>query len=396
MAIVKIFLVIILAGIITVQSVIALELYSNPQVYEKKVEGVRVVKTSDKSELDLEIEAIQNIEKAVKPVEDLYITGWIPDWDIPDGITSIQNSDNFDSISPVWFLVNNNGSLKKTAYTNGPAMLALVVEKKLKLYPTISLFNRDTLSEVLNSKENRTRHISEIMQNVIAYDYDGIDIDYEEVYLKDKKLFFDFLEELSIKLHTEGKKLIFSPLAKWGDHLELTGTKMVFDYKRIADLVDEFRIQGYGYTVARTQRIAPIGPLPWLEDVIRYAIKEGVPREKIVLGIHTYAYDWSERPTATVLDYYKKSELQPFIEGLEDGDAYYFKSVESVMSKYDFTYKFNDLWGEAVGTYIYQDKPRTVVFPTDDSLKLRKQLAADYGLKGIAYWRIGDEGNLKL
>lgn len=34
---------------------------------------------------------------------------------------------------------------------------------------------------------------------------------------------------------------------------------------------------------------------------------------------------------------------------------------------------------------------RTIVYPNERSINDRKQLAADYGIKGVVYWRLGDE-----
>ncbi|MBE0573830.1 hypothetical protein IH575_02930, partial [Candidatus Dojkabacteria bacterium] len=53
-------------------------------------------------------------------------------------------------------------------------------------------------------------------------------------------------------------------------------------------------------------------------------------------------------------------------------------------------------WGEMMGEYDYGGVTRVVVWPNNESIQLRKQLAADYGIKGIAYWRLGDEGSLQL
>jgi spore germination protein YaaH len=394
----KISLVVLLVILIASQSYLFFQIYNTPQVNLKIIEKRQDIKISNRTELELEVDEIRKVAKSPISIDDLYITGWIPDWDIPDGLVTVKNNSGlFDSISPVWFLVNSDGSLKKTSYTNGPALISHIQENNIELIPTISLFDREIFSSVLNNTENYNRHITQILDNVDKFEYDGIDLDYEEVFLKDKTLFFRLLEDLSKEMKSRNKKLVFSPLAKWADNIEYVGTKMVFDYKRISDYVDEIRIQGYGFTIANDSQIAPIGPINWLEDVLRYSIKIGVPREKIVLGIHTYAYDWSERPMATSIDYYNENRsIQLPIEGLPPADAYYGKALDGVISKYNLQYDFNEEWAEAVGTYMYEGKPRTVIFPTAESIALRKKLAADYGIKGIAYWRVGDEGTLQL
>ena len=55
--------------------------------------------------------------------------------------------------------------------------------------------------------------------------------------------------------------------------------------------------------------------------------------------------------------------------------------------------EFRSDWGEAIGRYDYKGQQRVVVYANDQSIELRKQLAKDYGIKGVSYWRIGGEGN---
>lgn len=351
-----------------------------------------------------EREQLDNISKSPKSVSDLFVTGWIPDWDIPDGLASIRaHVNNFDGISPVYWWVNSDGTLQTTSYTNNVSLNTFANQNNIELIPTITLFDADILSDILNNRTYFETHIDEIVNAVVRNRYIGIDIDYESIYLEDKELFFDFLEELSLELAREEKKLVFSVLPKWGDdvvYATLPQTRKSQDYKRIANLVDEFRIMSYEYSSRNSLQIGPIAPLAWMEDTIRYAILQGVPREKIVLGIHTYFYDHSERPLATQISYY------PFYNpgGSDDIDealGNYNQVIDELIagtlndSYSRLTVTFNREWGEAIGTYESEEAGiRTVVFPNQESIDLRKQLAADYGLKGVAYWRVGDEGSL--
>lgn len=387
-----------LLGLIILQTPVFLAAVLYLPNHTRYVTATTEVKFSSRSDKDIEFEQINSVEKQTKDTNDLFVTGWIPDYDIPDGLNVVkEQKDNFDSISPVWFWVNENGSLQKNGYTNGKEFIAFTNQNNIELIPTITLFDHEILNKVLNSDENFNRHINEIVKNVVDNQYDGIDLDYESTYLKDKDKFFDFLEELSSQLHALDKKLVFTVLSKWGDLVEynsLPQTRLTQDYKRISDLVDEFRIMTYDFYGAGSVKAGPIAPLEWMEFVIKYAIYTGVPREKIVLGVHTYAYDWTERDIATniVVD----NEFKVGLFGNSDpADAYFYKDVEKVKNQYNLTENFNDKWGEAIGEYTFENQKRIVVYPTQKSFELRKELAAEYGLKGVAYWRVGDSGSLK-
>ncbi|MFS8131430.1 MAG: glycosyl hydrolase family 18 protein [Candidatus Dojkabacteria bacterium] len=358
------------------------------------------VYVSSETEADLEYQQLDSINKQPKNLSDVYVTGWIPDWDIPNGLSTLKDQVSiFKGVSPVWFYLEDDGSLKETPYSNGPDLTDFASSKNLDLVPSIALFDAATISKVLNDEVLFNKHIDNIVNMAVDNNYKGIDLDYESVYLSDKTLFFNFLKTLSQRLKDKGKLLSFTVLPKWGDQIDyptLPQTRRVEDYKRISDLVDEFRIMTYDFFGRSSSQAGPVAPLKWMEYVLKYAIKDGVPRDKILLGIPTYSYDWTERPLAPddidVINWY--GNLTP--NTLENGVAYFNKQVNQVRSNYTLTEKFNSVWGEVVGTYNYKGENRIIVFPNEDSLKLRKQLAADYGIKGITYWRIGGEDGLKL
>lgn len=386
--------------LITTEVIVSAYLYANPITERRTEEKINKIYNSSKSDVELEYEALDKVQKQPKSIDELFVTGWIPDWDIPDGLKTLQaNVGTFDGVSPVWFYLEADGTLKETPFTNGPALTDQVEKDNLELIPSIALFDAETLSSVLRSPENTDRHINTILDYAVENDYDGIDLDYESTFLADKELFYSFIEKLSKKLKQNGKKLIFTALPKWGDFITyptLPQTRRVQEYKRLADLVDEFRIMTYDFYGRSSEKAGPVAPLEWMEYTIKYAIHVGIPREKIILGVPTYSYDWGDRELAPtdvdIINWYGNLTANP----LEEGVAYFNSQVNLVRSRYTLIETFNDKWGDAIGTYDYKGQKRTIVFPTEKSFELRKQLAADYGLKGIAYWRLGDEDGLKL
>ncbi len=391
-------LIILLAVTITI-GVVTYYLYTNPQITYSYQNSITKIYSSNKSEKEIEQEILLKIEKQPKDISQLKVTGWIPDWDLSDGYeTLVSQSNRFYSISPFWLIPDNDGTIKEVVNVVNPEIINYTSNNNIKLIPTIPLFDHDILSSILNNEENLNRHINEILERVDLYNYDGIDLDYESTKLEDRGLFFNFLEILSRELKSRGKILSFTVMPKWGDKIyypSLPQTRLIQDYKRIGELVDEFRLMTYDFNGKASLEASPIAPLEWIERVIQYAIYSGVPRDKIYLGVHTYAYDWSKRPTLENVDLINwYGNLLP-IKDLPEASAYYFASVESVIRDYSMSYTYNTNWGEAIGEYVYNGEDRIVVFPNQQSIDDRKKLASDYGIAGIAVWRIGDEGSLK-
>lgn len=345
-----------------------------------------------------EVEKLKNIPKNPKTPAELKIMGWIPDWDLADGFTTLKQY-NFNSVSPFWLLPQEDGSIKEVLNKVNPEIISYADQNNIELIPTIPLFDGNIFSTIFNDEARYQKFINEVISRVDKYNYDGIDLDFEEIKLEDKEIFFKFLKEITQKVHERNKLVSFTVLPQWSNEISYIGhpqTRAVQDYLEISTIVDEFRIMTYDYYGRNSIKAGPVAPLEWMERVIQYAIFSGVPREKIVLGIPTYLYDWSDREIATQINLSGDEIGLGSLLGLEPGEAYYGSGLQKVVNNYNFQSTFNSDWGEAIGRYEYQGKSRIVVFPTNESILLRKELAAEYGVKGIAYWRLGDEGELKL
>lgn len=354
--------------------------------------------TSEKTAIDLEFEKLGGVEEINNKVEDLYISGWIPEWGISSGLQTITNNEGlFDSVSPIWFFLNPDGSLKPTTQTNGENQIKFFNENSIELIPSLQEFNANNLSLILNSEENTNRLISEIIQEAKLNNYGGIDLDIESTKLQDKELFFSFLEKLGSELDKINKKLVFTALPKYTDLFYTSSFKQtlrVQDYARIGEIVDELRIMTYEFTDIRSE-IGPVQPLAWQEAVIQYSILQGVPREKLVLGVATYSYDWESGAMTESIDL--KVESQPnTLESFQAGVSLLGNDIKKIKDNYEFTEEFNTEWGEMILKYTFKGTPRIVIYPTSQSIQERKELAARYGIKGIAYWKLGSEGDLKL
>lgn len=390
----RLIIVLILLIVSSTLSYFAYTKYINPNTVNVEKINEITIYTSNKTPLELEIEEIRKIKKEPKSINSLSFSGWIPDWDMVDGFNTLKKNPNIKSVSPFWFDLNEDGSLKTTPYTNWKEFITYTQNNSIELVPSITSFDRDKLTKVLNSNENTDRFIKQVIDNVIENNYDGIDLDFEHIYINDQKLLLDLVKRLNSELESINKVLHFSLLSKWSDLVPYGQTKASLDYKALEPYLDELKIQGYGYSIAQDP-IGPIGPLIWLEDIIRYVIKIGIPREKIVLGIHTYTMDWSVRETINYqLDYFGGQFFTGFSGG--DGVAYYGTGVKRLLSNYSVKEDYVESWGEVIGRYNFNGQERAAVYPNDRSIEDRKKLTSEYGIKGISYWRLGDEGDLKL
>lgn len=316
---------------------------------------------------------------------------WIPDWGMNEGIESIRKDPKkWDTISPVWFVPNKNGTLDKKPTLNSPTLLKLLKDNKIKLVPTISTFDADVVKEILN--KNFNKHIDEIVRLVEKNGYDGIDLDYESTYEDDKTLLLQFVTKLADELHKKGKILSFTALPKIDDrriYAFLPQTHVAQDWKGIGAVVDEFRIMAYDFTGQGSLQPGPLSPVQWNETLIRYALAQ-MPREKIVLALPLYSHGWPKPKSANLAGSNNDKSLSSGEQ--KNTISLQHDSIDYVKSHSSYYKEQYDPWTKEVrAEFKYNGVERVMYYLDKQSVDNRIKLAERYGIKGICYWRIGGE-----
>lgn len=303
--------------------------------------------------------------------QEIKYTGWIPDWAIDSGIKSlIENVDKFDSISPVFYEIDNNGEIK-SKIKRLDSITEISTLYKIKLIPTISSFSADGISKLLQNFEKFNEFI---LAEVDSKNYNGIDLNYELIYLKDKDKFFEHIKQLKKELEKRNKFLYVTVLSKWGDNINYSfapQTRSVHDYIKIGEIADKVRIMTYDYTSQSSTIPGPIAPIKWIEQVLIYATNRINP-SKISLGIHLYGYVWTKtQDKATALNYRQIAQLK---NNLSTAETFYSEVTKESIIKYvtDGNFYFG-----------YYSSP--------ESIKDRLNLASKYGIKEVSFWRLGDD-----
>lgn len=316
----------------------------------------------------------------------LQQAGWIPPWDYKNGLESLNRFESqFNSVSPVTFQINNDGSLTQRLDPNLADLKKIAREKDVKIIPTISNFDSNMMKNIFDSPENTQRHINSIIEVVRKYQYDGIDLDYESLQPSNKDHFLDFVKTLSTELKKDNKILSVTVLPKWGEDVVYTafpGTRNVQDWEIIGQWADEVRIMAYDFTPVSSSTEGPIAPISWVENILEYAV-EKIPREKIWLGTHLYSYEWV-MPTRDS----KEMKVRT--------NSYTYNVVKSRILIHDYVdVKYNDEYEEGYAEYNCLENYFCILFyATPESVQKRKEIAQKYEIAGVTYWRFGGEGEL--
>ncbi|MBE3576474.1 MAG: hypothetical protein IMX00_02075 [Limnochordales bacterium] len=291
-----------------------------------------------------------------------YQKGWT---DLDQGLPALQaHHKHIDILSPFWYTIESDGKIVSRDIED--AVLQFAREKKLPLHP---LFNKGEGTGMLTDPAVRDRVARGITDIVEKMGYAGVNIDLQPLTPDLADELSDLVGKIARRLHPQGKMVSVSVLPRVGVPEELGGA---YDYRSLARVSDFLVMLAYDRHTAPGTMPGPVAPLEWVEENIRYALNHGVPAHKLVLGIATYGYDWSD------------STPQGRSVGLKEAVTRAKQSGADI--------RFDEKTRSLVFTYYPgQNLPRHVWFEGGDTAMEKAALARKYRLYGVGVWRVGYE-----
>ncbi len=119
---------------------------------------------------------------AVHPKTGRYIAAWLPDSFSGENRKSFEeNADIIDEVSPFWYTPTAGGGLQFGTDARDNTLVELAHSKNVLVMPSVhNVMNGvDPVPALLRNPEARRIQIRNIVNEVLAYNYDGFDIDYE-------------------------------------------------------------------------------------------------------------------------------------------------------------------------------------------------------------------------
>lgn len=292
-------------------------------------------------------------------------------WDYTYG--KVKNVDNImsipgvNTISPTWFsIIDEDGKI----YDKGSREYVAKYRKiGYDIWPLIdNSFDPDQTHEILKLSSKREKIINELLEIYVDYGFQGINIDFENVYLKDKDLLTQFVRELY-------------PLFKANNmtvSMDVTGIStsenwsLSFDRARLKDTTDYLVLMAYDQHWASSPIAGSVAEYSWVERSLK-RVFELIPREKLILAVPFYTRLWT----------------------LEDEKISSQAISMDVANKFIESNKINLTWDDNAGQYfgeITKDNKLMKIWLEDaKSLEYKASLIHKYDLAGIASWRKGFE-----
>lgn len=297
-----------------------------------------------------------------------------------------SSSKGITTVSPTWFSLcdaeGNFSSLSSSSYINRAHHIGYEV------WALIDDFQADGngehyVNQVLPYTSKRENLINQLIAEVIQYDVDGINVDFEYISLDIAEDYIQFLRELSVKCRINGIVLSI-------DNYVPADYNLYYDRTEQGVLADYVIIMGYDEHNSSSTEAGPVASRTFVENGIVDTLSE-VPAEKVILGVPFYSRVWEETPEAyaeagseiiedSVRGNYALDTYADTMEGVED-------TIEAVGG--------NKFWLEEAGynyvEYEGGDSLYRIWVEDEQSIEVKMKLMQQYDLAGISCWALGQE-----
>ncbi|MEK9179836.1 MAG: glycosyl hydrolase family 18 protein [Patescibacteria group bacterium] len=252
--------------------------------------------------------------------------GWIPYWRSTTGTADVSpHLSALTSVMPFGYTMKTDGTLSDTANLSEEPWVSFIAAAraaKVRVIPTVMWGNGESIHRILSNTKTRIALEDEIANLVKENGFDGIDIDFEAKERETINYFSTFLKGLYARI---GNKWVYCtvearmPLEERylpGQVVPPDATDYANDYIALNNYCDRVEIMAYDQGIIdvrlnalRTPPYAPNADPEWVEALVRLAART-ISRNKLVLGIPTYGYEYTVTPLTDLS--YKYQRLWPF------------------------------------------------------------------------------------
>ena len=259
---------------------------------------------------------------------------------------------------------------------DGKVMPFLKGEKaQTEVFPLVNNFDPisnewrpEVTAQFLADPAARQRFRSELMTFLATDQYKGITLDIEAFPETSRKDFQALVQELHGDLHAKGMKL----------YVAVPVNDKEFDYKSIAAVSDGLILMNYDQHYPGGNP-GPVAGQDWFTKNLQEAIKV-IPKEKIVLAVANYGYDWAKKPGQ------KKGTPPEAVHNVSAQEAW----LEAQDADTDIV--FDDDAMNPHFAYSDESNVRHDVWFLDGVTALNQMRAAKaLGIDTFALWRLGSE-----
>ncbi|MED1203608.1 glycosyl hydrolase family 18 protein [Heyndrickxia acidicola] len=296
----------------------------------------------------------------------LITLGWLSG--TASSIEQLNDYENLDVVSPDFAVIDSNGHLKLDPQQNFSTMIETQGKKNWPRI-TMELDTKAANHVFLSNPAQQQQVIQSLYQAAIQQQWEGVNIDMENVDVRDRDLFSQFIENLSAVLH---KSHLILSVDIPPDQKEGENQLSPFDHADLAKTCDYLVFMGYDEHWSTDPIAGPVTSLNWLDENIKELIQTGIPSDKIILGLPSYTRLWESNAKGYIVN----------------NPAFAVGYVEKLMNENHHSLNWDSTLGEYYTSYDVNNIHYQVWLPSQKSYDLYLKLCSTYHLAGAAVWNL--------
>lgn len=309
---------------------------------------------------------------------------WYATGSEPSTRAFLAHADKISIVSPQVFDFDSLGNISGRV---DPRVVAAAREHHVQLVPLVMNpgFNQALMHHILVTPNARRHALESLVALCRNNHFDGIQFDIENVHVTDKDALTSFMRDAAAGLHGVNCSVSAAVVPRMSDDRGPTSYHQwifdnwrgVYDYKALADALDFISYMTYAqHTGGSTP--GPVAGYLWMEDCLKFALSQGVPPNKISLGIPSYSDHWFPSYNDTSGARMRGRDIS-------------YARVEELVNQFGLTPTWDDrekaytaAWSNAgVYEHLWIEDAR--------AFTAKEALARKYGLRGYSVWVLGLE-----
>ncbi|MEB3102139.1 glycosyl hydrolase family 18 protein [Ferviditalea candida] len=290
--------------------------------------------------------------------------------------SQISDMPGLNVISPTWFHLERNQkgdySIRNQA---DPAYVKWAHDQGYQVWALFSnSFDPDWTTEAIATYDSRMKLIRQLLAFAEMYDLQGINIDFENVYVKDKAKLTQFVKEMTPLMHEQNLVVSIDVTVRGGS----PNWSLFFDREALAKTVDYMIVMTYDEHWASSPDAGSVASLPWMEKGVADLIEhDHVPSNKLIMGIPFYTRLWTETVQQGKTPVKSKAVQMSY--------------VQRVIREKKLQPKFDPATGQLYIEYPENGNTVKIWIEDEGSVQSRMKLISKYDLAGVAAWKRGFE-----
>lgn len=276
----------------------------------------------------------------------------------------VNGTGTMNVISPTWFFLDGNeGDIKAIP---SHSYVEKAHSRNMEVWALLENISLDcSVHEVLSYTSKREKLIDTLMDYILEYDIDGINVDFESLSGETGEHFTQFLRELSISCRLN--EIVLSV-----DNYVPRESNTFYNRKEQGIVADYVIIMGYDEHWGGGGVAGSVASIDYVRDGIEKTLQD-VPAQKVINAIPFYTRVWKT------------------INGEVTSEALGMEAAQNFINKYQVPVVWDEKtcqnYGEIqMGSTLYQ-----VWLEDAQSIETKLTIMKNNGLGGVAAWKLGFE-----